>query len=662
MSTAMPAAVAVEFGFGSPPDAASPTWTDVTAHVLVSDGITIEPGRTAERSSISPRRLAFTLDNRDGRFDPRNASGPYFGDLVPRVPVRVRVTYSAVTYTLFRGFVEGGWPQDFGEVSRKVPITAVDAAGWAAQCPPPRSAFEGEVGALREVEGATLRGWLRPQSDGTWVESMSGHLFPHSAKFEKLDPLVDGDEESGWGDVDGTGSAVDRSAVVQSPVFTLASPGLLAFWVRSGWRGPSGPGVDVFGVHQGQSAVVARLDIEFSPAGYFSVYANLSNSAGTLTVKVLDGHWTAGLLDGAPHFVALWSEGYGGASRLWVDGSEVRDLLIGSSGVGASPDNWMAVGRCRVETGEVPGDVGAHVLGALDHIQWWTDANSWGCTVDEAVTRLFEAGRLARVGDSMDARMSWLLDACGWSHVGTLDASQVTTQQGYRRRNTTLDLLQTIEDTEQGRIWVDNEGRWRFSARSWPTTDSRSNTVQATFGDTGSDLPYAAALSRIVDDDRAVVNVAEVTREYGTQQRSENAASIAAYGRRQTVTLSNLLHSNDRQSKAVADWLVAAHGEPQARVEVLTFHPANAPAALCPLAAQIEPGWLIRVKRDGRTFDAHVVDVGHRIGTTWEVSLHLDGTRATDLTGLTWDDGTGTVGTPWDDGTGTTTGAKGWVF
>jgi hypothetical protein len=77
----------------------------------------------------------------------------------------------------------------------------------------------------------------------------------------------------------------------------------------------------------------------------------------------------------------------------------------------------------------------------------------------------------------------------------------------------------------------------------------------------------------------------------------------------------------------------------------------------------VEPGWLVRTNRDGQTFDAHVVDVGHQIGpTTWEVSLHMDGTRAQDLTGFTWDDGTGTVGTPWDDGTGTTTGAKGWVF
>lgn len=262
----------------------------------------------------------------------------------------------------------------------------------------------------------------------------------------------------------------------------------------------------------------------------------------------------------------------------------------------------------------------------------------------------------------MSERMAWLLESTGWGLVGTVDPSQIVTQQGYRRAGSVLELLQRMEDTEQGRIWVDNAGQFRFSGRSWPTSDSRSNTVQATFGDTGTDLPYAAALSRIVDDDRQIINVAQVTREYGTQQIAENAASIAAYGRRQPVTLSNLLYGNDRQSKAVADWLVATHGEPQARVEVLTFHPAKSPASLVPLAAQLEPGWLIRVNRYGLTFDAHVVDVGHRIGETWEVSLNLDASRATDLTGFTWDDGTGTVGTPWDDGTGTTTGAKGWVF
>lgn len=644
MSTAMPATVTVQFGFGSPPDVASPTWTDVSSYVLMSDGITITPGRTAERSSISPRRLAFTLDNSDDRFNPRNVSGPYYGDLVPRVPVRVRVNYSATDYTLFRGFVDGGWPQDFAQLARTVPIQALDAAGWAAQAPTPRSAYEAEVQRLQEVEGATLLGWIRPQSDGTWVEKVSGHNWPHTTKLEKLDPFVDGDEEGAWGTVDDAGRASDVSDKVPAPLFSTASPGLLCFW---------------FGGDMDSGSIL--IEVVQDDEGFS---AEVWNAGGdpVLEVSSTHGTWRAtlgypgnaygarDLLNGAPHFVAYWHNHDNTVKDafLRVDNHDVGESASGAA-VSAGTDNYTTIG-------------GGDFTGAVDHITWWTDTGSWSVTPDEAATTLFEAGRLARAGDSMAERMQWLLESTGWGLIGTLDTSQIVTQQGYRRAGSVLELLQRLEDTEQGRIWVDNAGQFRFSGRSWPTSDAVSNTVQATFGDTGSDLPYAAALSRIVDDDRQIVNVAQVTREYGTQQVAENAASIAAYGRRQPVTMSDLLYSNDRQSKAVAAWLVSTHGEPQARVEVLTFHPAKLPASLVPLAAQVEPGWLIEVERDGLTFDAHVVDVGHRIAETWEVSLNLDASRATDLTGFTWDDGTGTVGTPWDDGTGTTTGAKGWVF
>ena len=705
MATAgLPATITVEFGFGSAPDAISPTWTDVSAYVDLGPGLTITPGRTAERNSISPRALSFTLDNRDGRFNPRNTGGPYYGDLVPRVPVRVRATYSATTSTLFRGFVDGGWPQDYTQLARTVPITAIDAVGWAATAPPPRSAYEGEITRLREVDGATLDGWLRPQSDGTWRDLISGHNFPHSAKFDRVDAgdsLTDGDEEGGWA-TDSHGKAWDKSVgKLTAPTFASGSQGLLVWWHAVDAVSAAASASVLFDIAVGTS----RINVVFA----------MTSGSGTwgLTVGAWNGStgdWTRhsaevlGLFvdqyaSGTPVMCAF-ARGADGTGQLWING--VTMPVDDYGGLSSSSQNWCVIN----DAAEVPIDAYSAAqnpwTGRLDHITWWTDTDSWGCTPDEAVAHLFEAGRIARAGDSMSERMDWLLGACGWDLVASsptssddppgtaplvtatvqtpmvtsssgytntatdtpqLDDSQIVTQQGYRRRNTVLELLQTIEDTEQGCIWVDREGRFRFSARSWPTADTVSSTVQATFGDTGSDLPYSASLSRIVDDDRQVVNVAEVTREYGTMQRSENTASIAAYGRRQPAGLSNLLYANDRQSRAVADWIVSAHGEPQARVEVLTFQPVNEAATLVPLACQIEPGWLIRVKRDGYQFDTHVVDVGHWIGmATWDVSLNLDATRAADLTGFTWDDGTGTVGTPWDDGTGTTSGAKGWVF
>jgi hypothetical protein len=460
--------------------------------------------------------------------------------------------------------------------------------------------------------------------------------------------LVDGDEEGGWVTETASGGS-DLSDKVPAPLFSTASNGLIVLWVRSSQT------TDMVPIEIQQDDDMVRVTLRDGDGlSFLSMHGTDWRNDYTPSPLIGEG-WD--VLDGQVHMVA-YSASAADFGDCWVDGKP-KLTIPSTATVSAGTDNWTLVGRYSSSGAVVNG---GQVDGAVDHITWWTDTAAWSVTVEEAVTSLHSAGVLARAGDSMSERMAWLLESTGWGLVGIVDSSQIVTQQGYRRAGSVLELLQRLEDTEQGRIWVDNAGQFRFSGRSWPTADTVSSTVQATFGDTGTDLPYAAALSRIVDDDRQVTNVAQVTREYGTQQIAENAASIAAYGRRQPVTLSNLLYANDRQSKAVADWLVATHGEPQARVEVLTFHPAKSPASLVPLAAQLEPGWLIRVNRDGLTFDAHVVDVGHRIGETWEVSLNLDASRATDLTGFTWDDGSGTVGTPWDDGTGTTTGAKGWVF
>lgn len=678
-SGALPADIRVECGFGSAPDEPSPTWTDVSDWVDMAAGLDIKGGRSAERSSISPRTLDFTLDNRDRRFDPRNASGPYYGDLAPRVPVRVTATYSATTYTIYRGYVDGGWPQDYTQLTRFVPITCVDAAGWAAAAAPPRSAFEGETTRLR-AEGAVatypyeVAGWLRPQSDGTWVDQVTGHSFPHSTRLVDGDPLVDGDEESGWGEevvdegIGSGGSAVDVSTRL-GPL-GLANPynALVVLFVRA--RAASSPlvlhrgdGTDAEFVRIMFGATGAAVTIEYGHTIGATNYGRLFQTYAPTVYP-----WGIGaeaILDGRTHMVTVVLSHTMEQARLHIDGQHYPLIETNYDGVAIPQRNWTAIGRRDTQGIWTFGDELAEAIttddfrlyGAMDHVQWWTG----GTIHDTIADLLWRAARVARAGDRMDERLSWLLDASGWRLVGTLDGSLITTQQGYRRAGSVVELLQRLEDTEQGRVWVDNLGQFRFAARPWPHTMSTSATIQATFGDTGSDLPYSAAMSRIVDDDRHVVNVAQVKREYGTQQIAENAASIALYGRR-SRTLSNLLYHSDKQSRAVAEWLVDVHGEAQPRVEVLSFSPLNVPATLVPLACQVEPGWLLRVKRDSLTFDGHVVDVSHRISLdAWDVSVQLDGTRANEA-GFTWDDGTGTVGSAWDDGTGTTVGAAPWTF
>jgi hypothetical protein len=128
------AAVKVEVMLGQPPTSTIGSWTDITAWVRHADGIKISRGRATERDDLTPGECTFVLDNSDRRFDPTHAAGPYVGTLTPRCPVRVTATHAAIVYPLFRGYVDGGWPQKYATGLNTVSLRCLDAIGLAAQC------------------------------------------------------------------------------------------------------------------------------------------------------------------------------------------------------------------------------------------------------------------------------------------------------------------------------------------------------------------------------------------------------------------------------------------------------------------------------------------------------------------------------------------------
>jgi hypothetical protein len=68
------------------------TWTDITTYVRSEQGVNIVGrGRSNEQSFVGPAKCQVTLDNRDGRFSPRNPSGAYYGSLKRNTPIRVYV-------------------------------------------------------------------------------------------------------------------------------------------------------------------------------------------------------------------------------------------------------------------------------------------------------------------------------------------------------------------------------------------------------------------------------------------------------------------------------------------------------------------------------------------------------------------------------------------
>lgn len=66
-------------------------WTDVSNYVRADPGIQILRGRQDEQGRAEPGTLTMALDNRDGRFSPRNPEGAYYGTIGRNTKVRVSV-------------------------------------------------------------------------------------------------------------------------------------------------------------------------------------------------------------------------------------------------------------------------------------------------------------------------------------------------------------------------------------------------------------------------------------------------------------------------------------------------------------------------------------------------------------------------------------------
>ena len=123
----------VYIAFNDGPYEPSPTWTDVTTYVRQ---ISIQRGRTDELENFESGNATVVLDNRDRRFDPFYTSGPYYGtgtSIVPRRQIKIEAVVSAVTYPVFRGFIEG-WPVSITDAGfdGTVTVQCFDALGLLA--------------------------------------------------------------------------------------------------------------------------------------------------------------------------------------------------------------------------------------------------------------------------------------------------------------------------------------------------------------------------------------------------------------------------------------------------------------------------------------------------------------------------------------------------
>jgi len=87
---------------------ATPVWVDITS---LCRSISTQRGRQDETGSVQGATMTLILDNSSGAFDPLFSSGPNFGNVLPIRQARVRAVYNAVTYPVWRGYMQAINPQ-----------------------------------------------------------------------------------------------------------------------------------------------------------------------------------------------------------------------------------------------------------------------------------------------------------------------------------------------------------------------------------------------------------------------------------------------------------------------------------------------------------------------------------------------------------------------
>jgi hypothetical protein len=121
----------------------SGTWQDISQYVDDRAPISITRGRHDEGTQVDPSSCTLTLNNRDGRFSPRNPTSPLYGLIGRNTPLRVTKDSSV----RFSGEVSA-WPQAW-EVAGKDVWVEVQAAGILRR-----------LGQGQASKDATFKQWL----------------------------------------------------------------------------------------------------------------------------------------------------------------------------------------------------------------------------------------------------------------------------------------------------------------------------------------------------------------------------------------------------------------------------------------------------------------------------------------------------------------------
>ena len=535
----------VEVAFTTTPDDPSPAWTDISAYVDMTGGVSITTGRADEYAVVQTGSCRVSLDNTDGRFTPGNVSSPYY----PNVKIRkkLRVTYfdpafPAVPHYRFTGYVEE-WPTDWptgGDTYSTAQVTASDRFKRLGQAAKLKSIIEQEYLAdspaayytLGEPTGSTSAGDTSKNGSGvlSTVQVGSGGALTFGAN---TGPGTDAMPAPAFAPVSAGNGKYLSGAINQVGFFGLTLEG------------------DILTSAAVQQTALRLVDtngswVEISTTATGKISATTLNPNTYAVDFVLTS--AASFNDGATHHVALTQSAGDGliTVTLVVDGVSVANVVTYF---------WAHVpAYITLNVGGTA--AGALFTGTISHVAASSNPLS--------VTRLgshYQAGSTGFSGERSDQRIARLA-----GYAGVLPA-EMSLEAGLSTSIAHVDItgmapLQAMQDvtaTECGVLFIDGQGLLTFQARSHRYNAAVAATITAP--DTDPSL-------RFISNDQLLVNDVTAGRAGGTTVRATDAASVLDYGAA-SVNLT-LLTTSDAEVADAANWKANANSDVNPRLPNLT--------------------------------------------------------------------------------------------
>ena len=219
----------------------------------------------------------------------------------------------------------------------------------------------------------------------------------------------------------------------------------------------------------------------------------------------------------------------------------------------------------------------------------------------------------ATAGQDTGTRIGKILDQVSWpTSMRSIDTGNTTCIADPGTSRTALDALKNAEFSEQGAFFINHEGTAVFLNRT--NVIKKAGDTPIEFNQT-TGIPYTNLTFAF--DDKLIINSAGMTRVGGTQQVSEDTASIAKYFPHQ-LNENNLVAQTDADTLNIAKIYVATRKETTIRIDQMTVDllDPDVPTATMLDLDYFQQLKITNVQPDGST----IVKTLQALGLAWDIT------------------------------------------